>query len=101
MLIQKTGSIMTTYYSSSTVFLARKTPSVVKNGRESIAPESRQIGFLLLFSDGLVQIWPTPSHGVCTKQQHFTLSSARPHRFLTTAKSHKALGNHAEDMATV
>ena len=95
---------MTTYYSSSSVFLAKKTPSVVNNCRESTAPKSRQtakIGFLLLSSDGLVQIWLTPSRRCFTKQQHFTLSSARPHRFLTTSKSHEALETaHSITMAS-
>ena len=69
----------------------------MKNRRESTAPKSRQtakIGFLfllLLSSDGLVQIWLTPSQRCLTKQQHFTLSSVQPHRFLTTWKSHEAL----------
>ena len=56
--ISKTGSSIYCMYSSSSVFLAKKTPSVVKNRHESTAPESRQtakIGFLLS-SDGLVQI---------------------------------------------
>ena len=68
MLIQKIVrnliAFMTTYYSSFSVFLAKKTPSEVKHHCESIAPESFQtakIGFLLLSSDGLVQIWLTPS----------------------------------------
>ena len=79
--ISKTGgkkAFMTTYYSSSSVFLAQKTPSVVNNRRESTAPKSRQtakIGFLLLHlllsSDGLVQIWLTPSRRCLHKTAAF------------------------------
>ena len=49
--ISKTGSIkafMTTYYSSSSVFLAKKTPSVMKNRHESTAPESCQTAEIVL-----------------------------------------------------
>ena len=72
---------MTTYYSPSSVFLAKKTPGVVKSRRESTAPKSRQtanlkIGhkfsvLLLLSSDGLVQIWLTPSRRCLHKTAAF------------------------------
>ena len=91
---------MTTYYSSSSDFLAKKTPSVMKNHCKSTAPESHQttkIGFLS--SDGLVQIWLTPSRQCSHKTA--ALNSARPHRFLTTSKSHEALETtHSITMAS-
>ena len=82
---------MNTYYSSSSVFLAQKTPNVVNNCRESTAPKSRQtakIGFLLhlllllLSSDGLVQIWLTPSRRCLLKTAAFyTEQSTTPSLF--------------------
>ena len=102
--ISKTGNIkafITTYYSSSSVFLAKKTPSVVKNWRESTAPESCQaakIGFLFLFSDELVQNCLTPSQVFAQNSSILSEYSAQPHRFL---KSHEALETaHSMTMAS-
>ena len=89
---------MTTCFSSSSVFLAQKTPSVVNNRSESTAPKSRQtakIGFLLLLllllsSDGLVQIWLTPSRRCLLKTAAFYTEQCTT-RFLATSKSHEAL----------
>ena len=98
---------MTTYYSSSSVFLAQKTPSVVNNRRETTAPKSRQtakIGFLLLLllsADGLVQIWLTPSRRCLHKTAAFYTEQCTPHLFLATSKSHEALETaHSITMAS-
>ena len=45
------------------------------------------LSFFLLSSSDV----PTPRAGLRMKQQHFILSSARPHRFFTTSKSREVL----------
>ena len=90
---------MTTYYSSSSVFLARKTPSVVNNRHESTAPK---VGFLLLLSsDGLVQIWLTPSRRCLHKTAAFYTEQCTTPSLLATSKSHEALETaHSITMAS-
>jgi len=79
--------------------MTNKTPSGTEKHHESTESETpkRQNCFSssssssFLSSDGLAQHCVNLSCWLHTKQQHFILSSARPHCFLTTLKNGKAL----------
>ena len=63
---------MTTYYHSSSVFMTNNMPSGVIKHQKSTKPES-----LLFLQTGLLKSVWLFHNGFCTKQQHFTLSSAQ------------------------
>jgi len=93
--ISKTVSLyalITTYHSSPSIFMTKKTPSGARKYREGTKPGTRKTGqmfFFFLQTDYLNTVL-TSHAGLRTKQQHFLRSSAQPHCFFTTSKSHKA-----------
>jgi len=77
------------YCSSSIVFVTNKTPNGARKHRESTQPNSSKTAKLFFFRRA-TEYCVTSHAGLRTKQQHFLLSSARPHRFFTNSKSRKA-----------
>jgi len=69
---------MTTYHPSLSAFITNKTPSGVEKHHESTEP-GKMISFF--FRRASSKFAWTSHSGLCTKQQHFILSSAQPHRF--------------------
>ena len=78
-------------------FMTNKTLSGMKDCCEGTELESHQTA-ILLPSDRLVQSYMTLSWSFSHKQQHFALSSAWPHHFFTTLKSHET--SHSRTMVS-
>ena len=73
----------------------------VANQKAAKLPKRFSFFFFLSSSDRLAQYCVNLSRWFTHEKQHFILSSARPHRFFTTSKSHKVLvATHLKTMAS-
>ena len=86
---------MTTCHSSSSVPMTNKTSRVkkhiVKVLKQKVTKWPKHFSFFF-FRRTSSELFDSHD-GFCTKQQHSTPSSAWPHCFFTTSKSHKVLEN--------
>ena len=94
-LILSLQAFITTYRSSSSVFMTNKTPRVAKTRRESTTPHHvatrhSQNGQIIVFLFFFLLRSTLPHDGFRTKQQHFQPSSAMTHHFFSLPPSQKS-----------